>query len=192
MVLVEFLKKAGVTMTEELQAFLLRSLKLVKYEKGDFFCEQGHVCQQLGFLVEGQAALRYLTDDNEFTRWVGLQFTFVTAFDSFINEVPNQYSISFLSDSTMEVFSKTEFDRLSNDFPEMRKFIYKALAHEVVKYQHLTDLLITTKGKERYLKFQERYPQMVNEVPQKYIASILGMNPRHLSRIRRQLVKGSK
>ncbi len=192
MVLIEFLKQAGVSVSEELEDCLLRSLKLITYKKGDFFCEQGHVCRLLGFMVEGQAALHYLTDSNEFTRWIGLQHTFVTSFNSFINEVPHIYGISFLTDSTMEVFSKAEFDKLARDFPEMNQFIVRAIAQEVVKYQHLTDLLITTKGKERYLKFQERYPQMVREVPQKYIASILGMNPRHLSRIRRQLFEESK
>lgn len=192
MVLIEFLKQAGVAVSKELEDCLLRSLTLVNYRKGEFFCEQGHVCRQLGFLIEGQAALHYLTDKNKFTRWVGLQYTFVTSFDSFINEVPNIYGISFLTASSMEVFSKSEFDKLANDFPEMNRFILRAITQEVVKYQQLTDLLITTKGKERYFKFQERYPKMVGEVPQKYIASILGMNPRHLSRIRRQLAKEQK
>lgn len=179
-------------MSDELENYLVRSLTPVNYKKGDTFCEQGHVCKQLGFLTEGQAALHYLTDGNLFTRWVGLQYTFVTSFDSFINEVPNKYGISFLADSTMEVLSKTEFDQMGRDFPEMRGFVLKAISHEVVKYQHLTDLLITTKGTERYLKFQEKYPQIVQEVPQKYIASILGMNPRHLSRIRKKLAVNPK
>lgn len=192
MILVEFLKQTGLTLSPGLEEYLQSSLAVVEYGKGDYFCEQGHVCKQLGFMVDGQAALHYLADGTNFTRWVGLKYTFVTSFDSFINEVPNKYGISFLAPSVMEVLSKSQFDRLANDFPEMRDFILKAVTQEVVKYQELTDLLITTKGTDRYLKFQRRYPEMVREVPQKYIASILGMNPRHLSRIRKQLATGPK
>ena len=102
MVLVEFFKKAGVDMSEALEAYLLRTLTLINYKKGDLFCEQGHVCRQLGFMVEGQAALHYLTGEKEFTRWVGLQYLFETSFDGLINSDKN--SILSYGEQAMPIF----------------------------------------------------------------------------------------
>ena len=80
-------------MSGALEAYLLCTLTLVHYHKGDLFWEQVHMCRQLGFLVNGQAVLHYLAGENEFERWFGLQYTFVTSFDSFINSNKNSIRV---------------------------------------------------------------------------------------------------
>jgi CRP-like cAMP-binding protein len=187
MLLIEFLKKSGVAISDEFQKDFVQAFSLKTYKKGDFFHEQGRVCKLLGYLIEGQVALQYVIDGNAYTRWAAIKGNFVTSFGSFINETPSIDGLVFLADSTVLVTTKTEFDRLSNSHPDMRGLVIKVLSQDLLKYQHLTNLLITTKGTERYLEFQERYPELCNEIPQKYVASILGMNPRHLSRIKRKL-----
>ncbi|MCP4978737.1 MAG: Crp/Fnr family transcriptional regulator [Maribacter sp.] len=192
MLLIEFLKKSGVTISDELQKDFLQAFSLKKYKKGDYFHEQGLVCKQLGFLVDGQVALQYVIDGNAYTRWAAIKGSFITSFGSFINEEPSIDGLLFLADSTVLVTTKTEFDRLSRSYPDMQGLVIKVLSQDLLKYQHLTNLLITTKGTERYLQFQAKYPKLSNEIPQKYIASILGMNPRHLSRIKRKLTSDTQ
>ncbi|MET2985924.1 Crp/Fnr family transcriptional regulator [Aureibaculum conchae] len=192
MKLIEFLQIAGVKLSSELQQDLLKTLIKKEYKKGDFFHKEGRVCKELGLLTKGQVALIHLVDGTEFTRWVGIKNTFITSLGSFINEIPSINGLQFLSDAEVEVMTKKDFDRLSRTYPEFQEFVVKAISQDLVKYQYLADLFITTKGTERYQKFQEKYPQLVKEVPQKYIATILGMNPRHLSRIRKKLASESK
>ncbi|MBK8659738.1 MAG: hypothetical protein IPN22_12925 [Bacteroidetes bacterium] len=40
---------------------------------------------------------------------------------------------------------------------------------------------------ERYLKFIQKYPDLLNRVPNKYIANVLGITPVSLSRIRKRI-----
>lgn len=192
MKLIDFLQIAGVNLSSGLQQDLLKTLFKKDYKKGDYFHKEGRVCNELGLLVEGQVALVHLVDGTEFTRWVGIKNTFITSLGSFINEVPSINGLQFLTDAAVEIITKKDFDRLLVTYPEFQQFVMKAISQDLVKYQYLADLFITTKGTERYLKFQEKYPQLVAEIPQKYIASILGMNPRHLSRIRKKLATGSE
>ena len=51
MVLIEFLKKAGIVISGALEAYLVRTLTPVHYHKEDLLWEQVHVCRQLGFPV---------------------------------------------------------------------------------------------------------------------------------------------
>ena len=42
---------------------------------------------------------------------------------------------------------------------------------------------------ERYIKFIEKYPDINNRVPDKYIANVLGITPVSLSRIRARIIE---
>lgn len=192
MVLFDFIQKSGIKITEELQSDLALVFHSKKFEKGDYFLRQGTTCTDLAFLMEGLAVLQYVIDGEVYVRWAGLKNTFATSIASFFNDIPSENEIIFLEDSVVLNITKKDFDLLVDKHPAIQKFVIKILTQELQKYQLLTDLLITTKGTERYLKFRQLYPDMVQEVPQKYIASILGMKPRHLSRIRRKIASEGK
>ena len=49
--------------------------------------------------------------------------------------------------------------------------------------------LATLSAEERYVKLLREAPQIVQNVPIQYIASLLGMKPESLSRIRKKLNK---
>jgi CRP-like cAMP-binding protein len=49
--------------------------------------------------------------------------------------------------------------------------------------------MLSSSAEERYLAFINKYPQIVQRVPQLVIASYLGIAPESLSRIRKHLSK---
>ena len=185
-------QELGLTLTEDLIRDMPKFFQLKQYEKGAYFNKQGKVCSSIAFIVEGTCVLQYVIDGRVYVRWAGLKNTFATSIASFFNEEPSENEIVFLTDATVYEINKDDFDTLIENYPVFQKLAFRTLVGELQKYQYLTDLLITTKGTERYLKFRERYPHFIQEVPQKYIASILGMDPRHLSRIRRKLTAHPK
>jgi CRP-like cAMP-binding protein len=48
-------------------------------------------------------------------------------------------------------------------------------------------MLMSATAMERYAHFMETYPDITQKVPQKMIASYLGISPEALSRIRKEL-----
>ncbi|MEL7003638.1 MAG: cyclic nucleotide-binding protein, partial [Bacteroidota bacterium] len=48
--------------------------------------------------------------------------------------------------------------------------------------------LISMSAEERYTYFLQTKPELLRQVPLQYIASILGMTPETLSRIRRKII----
>lgn len=52
--------------------------------------------------------------------------------------------------------------------------------------------LLSATAEERYLDFIKIYPGLVQRVPQKMIASFLGITPEGLSRVRKELAKKNK
>ena len=52
--------------------------------------------------------------------------------------------------------------------------------------QRIIDLT-TLSAEQRYLKLMKNYPSILQNIPLKYIASYLGINPGSLSRIRKEI-----
>ncbi len=58
-----------------------------------------------------------------------------------------------------------------------------------IKGSQRTFSLITKTAEERYLEFIEEYPNLLQRIPLKYLASYLGVTPVSLSRIRNKVAK---
>ena len=76
------------------------------------------------------------------------------------------------------------------EVPAWNTFV-RMLVQEVQQYtQEIYSEMQTLGPEERYKRLLESPDQLVNRIPQKYIASYLGIAPQSLSRIRRRLSNG--
>ena len=66
----------------------------------------------------------------------------------------------------------------------------KKFFQRIVREAHLRiEGFVLHTPEERYIKFIEKYPDINNRVPDKYIANVLGITPVSLSRIRARIIK---
>ena len=64
----------------------------------------------------------------------------------------------------------------------------KKMSRNLGKMQHRIIMLLGSPAIDRYKYFLEIYPELPNLVPQKMIASYLGITPEALSKIRNQKI----
>ena len=64
------------------------------------------------------------------------------------------------------------------------------LWRNMAKLQHRILMLLGSPAIDRYKYFLEIYPELPNRIPQKMIASYLGIMPQTLSTIRSKIAKG--
>ncbi len=82
--------------------------------------------------------------------------------------------------SVYEKCSETEMERIGRIAAED---LY------ILKHSEIIDMK-TLSAKERYLKLYSKKPEIVQQVPVKYIAAYLGITSESLSRIRKEVTKG--
>lgn len=96
--------------------------------------------------------------------------------------------IDALEDSEVEMIDRKSFRDVDTtqyfDGNELNKLLKR-----VAVLQRRVLLLMSATAMERYEHFLETYPDIVQRVPQKMIASYLGITPEGLSKIRGQRVK---
>lgn len=81
-----------------------------------------------------------------------------------------------------EVFTKS-FE--SMEYKDLIDPLFKRIA----VMQRRIILMMSAPAKERYLHFLETYPQLPNRLPQRMIASYLGITPEALSKIRGEITR---
>jgi hypothetical protein len=83
---------------------------------------------------------------------------------------------------------KTSVDQLLEKYVKFERYFRILYQNSLVTQQHRVILSYSATAEERYLSFREKYPTLEQFVPQKYIASYLGITPEFLSKIRRKLM----
>ena len=155
-------------------------------DKGHYFLKAGQYCNKLSFVQSGIFRISAIGNGKEITQWISTKGYFITDLSSFVFDVPARWTIQALSDSEIYTISKADYLKIGNLLPkwtELEKlFIIKCFTFlEDRIFSHLS-----MTAEERYQFFFERNQELFNSVPLQYIASMLGMTPETLSRIRKK------
>lgn len=102
------------------------------------------------------------------------------------------FSTKGLSEGEALLLPRLAHDYLLDHFPKFERY-FRLIFHRGLMRQQLRYIEgFSTSAEERYLSFVNTYPTIIREVPQKYIASYLGITPEFLSRIRRKLANDTQ
>ena len=100
--------------------------------------------------------------------------------DNCEGDIPCDLYIDAIEDSTITVTEK-DFTKLTSD--------RKSLIKRINVLQKRVIMLMSSPAVERYQHFVETYPDIIQRVPQRMIASYLGITPEALSRLRNEISK---
>jgi CRP-like cAMP-binding protein len=156
--------------------------------KGEYFVEAEDISKSLAFVEEGQ--LQYYSMDangEERTTYISLPNSFVASLLSFLNEVPSRENIRALTHSTIWVIPKEDIIRLKNEVEGFKDFYIGLLEWQICCIDKGKFDLITLTAEQRYEKLLREEPALLQQVPLQYIASMLAITPRHLSRLRAKI-----
>jgi CRP-like cAMP-binding protein len=128
-------------------------------------------------------------DGNEITLQFAIEDWWVGDIASFTNQTPSQVYIQALEDSDLLTIHYADKEQLFQRVPAFERMFRLMLQRSYMVLQDRFVATLAQPADERYLAFLEKYPGVVQRVPQHYIASYLGITPEFLSRIRARLSK---
>jgi len=173
-----------ISLTKEQENYFLSLLKNKKVRKKLFLSQEGDISKGPFFVTKG--ILRsYTVDKNGFEHV--LQFAppgwWIADMYSLITQQPGSLSIDAVEDSDVLLLPKQELDKLYNEIPAFERFFRILAENALVTFQQrLIDNLSLT-AKERYENFCKRYPLLIERLPQKQVASYIGVTPEFLSKM---------
>jgi len=156
----------------------------MKLARSEYFLKEGKVCNQIGIVTKGMCRHFYKTKDGDVTRWVTLTGTFVISLKSFIQQSPAIENIQAIETTEIAIMPRTSWLNLYEQHEFLRTYWLRSIEENYIGMEERVFNLIAKTAEERYYWTLENQPRLIQEVPDKYLASMLGIHPRHLSRIR--------
>jgi len=155
--------------------------------KGDYFIKVGRPAQKLGFIESGLVRIFAASKEKEVTQWVSTPGYFITELSSFVFQQPSRLNLQALEDCVIWSITKDDHHQLCKDFPQWnevdKKFIAKCFV--ILEDRIFSHLYMT--AEERFKQLMGFQPELFNKVPLQYLASMLGMTPETLSRMRKKI-----
>lgn len=160
-------------------------------QKGDYFGKKGRFCDKLSFVQTGYLRMFVEADDREVTQWISGPGYFITDLSSFIFNTPGRWNIQALSDCILLEITRNDYESLSKKLPVWKEIdrllIVKCFG--MMEERILNHLYMSTE--ERFQNLMKTQPELFNLVPLQYLASMLGMTPETLSRLRKKQMSGT-
>lgn len=164
-------------------------LQLKTFDKNEHLVRCGNVEHKIHFIASGVVKVFVPHKDREMCTNFRFENQFASSFTSFIQQSPSAYSIRALVETQTLQINHDNLYRLYKEHSDtnlLGRVMMESLLIE--KRQRELDLLLLS-AEERYHKLVNEYPQYIQQIPLKNLASYLGIAQASLSRIRAKSIK---
>jgi CRP-like cAMP-binding protein len=173
-----------ITLTEEEQSHFVSLLNVKKLKKKQYLNQEGDISKGPAFVTKG--ILRsYSLDKNGFEHviqfappgwWIGDMY-------SIVKHQPGRLYIDAIEDSEIIWLWKSDLDKLYSSISKFERFFRIMAENSVISYQDRLISNLSLQALERYEQFCIQYPSLIECLPQKQVASYIGVTPEFLSKM---------
>lgn len=190
--LLESLEK-HIALSEADKKLITACLQERKVKKGQFLVHDGAVSRCTNFVTEGSIRTYFIDlNGQEHTVQFAIEGWWISDLNSFIMQVPATFNVQAIEDSVVLEMSFESLEMLYEKVPLMERYFRVITQRAFVAFQQRVVQNISMTAEDRYLAFQEKHPKIEMRIPQRLVASYLGISAEFLSKIKKRLkeVKG--
>lgn len=179
-----------INLTDEAKAQLESISNLKTYKKGDILIDQNQYVDKTYFVIDG--CLRSYTYDSsskEHTLQFAVKNWWISDYIAIFNNEKSTQLVECINDAKVIEVSTDGIEKILYNFPEIEVFHRKNLERHIVSLQKRILNQLQLSSLERYIFFQEKYPDIEKYAHNYHIASYLGITQQSLSRLRAEIFK---
>lgn len=167
---------------------LFAMTRQVKLDANATYIREGDRERRLAFIEQGiMRAYMIKPNGDEATLFLRWENQFIASHETIINRQPSRFIYRALEPTTLMEIDYDVLEEVLKTHPEyepLRNFFLMRMLAESLK---MLESFVTLSPEERYRNLLAERFNVVNRVPDKYIASMLGITPVSLSRIRKRM-----
>lgn len=159
------------------------------YKAKDEIVTNGSIARDLIFIKQGLLRVYHLSEGKEITTYFACDNQFISTYTSILTQSPSHEILEAITDSDVLKLNMQRFQQLYDRFPTFERLGRILAEKNYLCISERTIVMQTQTAREKYLNFIDtNEPKIVQQTPQRYIASFLGITPESLSRVRKSLV----
>lgn len=179
-------------LTDEKWIEYTNSFNRIEVPSKTVLLEEGEISKKLFIIEKGCIRVWFNNNGKDLTTQFFFENQSVASIESFMKKSPSQVVVETIEPSVIWWIHKQDLDTILEEIktiPELRDRLINMLFQRTFDYMKYFVSFIKDSPAQRYLSLIQERPQIVQRVPQHYIASYLGVTTVHLSRIKSKLLQ---
>lgn len=156
-------------------------------KKDGFLVKKGQYCQKLCYIREGYLRFFSYSDTKTITHWIFGNDQLVTDLSGFYLREPAKWNIQAITETQIQYITFDDYQKLRQTIPKWDAYEKRLLIKLMSSLENRVYAFLSMSAEERYQYLFEAHHEIFNELPLNFLASMLGMTPETLSRIRRKI-----
>lgn len=179
-----------VSLSDKENALILSKIEVREYKAKTIVLHAGEICKHSYFVNSGilrsfnindnivEHVLHFACED----WWIGDMY-------SLLSQKPGNLFIEVLEDAKVVLLSKENQDELYHEIPKLERFFRILTENSLVAHQERLMDNLSLSAEERFEKFCAKYPGLILQVPQKQVASYIGVTPEFFSKMKAKMLR---
>jgi len=188
----DFLNKFIPLSQEEYDELILPCVIKRTFEKKEIITHTGQVEEYMNFIDWGLARKYYKKESDEINTQISYEGHIIHAQESFHSRTPSEYTIETIEPTELTSITYECLERIYSSSLKMQQLGRLVITATMVLKDKWQSQLVKLTPRERFLKFVSRHPELMQRVPQKYLASYLNIKPETFSRFKHMVKEYSK
>lgn len=175
--------------TDEEFDMISQKVKIRRFEKKEKVIGIGEMENHLNFVVRGLARKYFIRGRDEIITQIAKESDLINSSFSFLNRTPSTYIVETIEPTVFFSITKDDLELLyqqNHKMEHLGRLIVTALFLQKEEWDHERMRLNT---RERFVEFVRNNSDLLQRVPQKYLASYLNIKPETFSRLKHLLRK---
>jgi len=190
--LIESIEK-HISLTDEERGLICQVVRERKVKKNQFVVHEGAVQKCTNFLNQGSMRTYFIdTNGQEHIVQFAIEGWWISDLQSFIMQVPATFNVQAIQDCDILELPFESLEMLYEKVPKMERYFRVITQRAFVSFQQRVVQNISMSAEDRYLAFKSKYPKIELRIPQRFIASYLGISAEFLSKIKSRLTQKDK
>ncbi|ASZ13301.1 Crp/Fnr family transcriptional regulator [Chitinophaga pendula] len=153
--------------------------------RNEWLLQQGQICRHKTFVAKGLLRIYGTTNDGgEHILQFSQEGHWTVDAESYHRQNPSAFNISAVEPSQILLWTKTDFDQLLADIPQLAFFSQQLVQLNIYDNRQRLFTTLSATPEEKYSAFIRAYPDLLNRLPLHMIAAYLGLSLKTLTRIR--------
>jgi CRP-like cAMP-binding protein len=183
----DYLRKFADFSDEEFDRLLVPVIRVRRFGKKEVITRAGEVENHFNFILKGLARKYYRKNQHEINTQISMEGHLITSQESFHSRQPSEYTIEAIEPTTLVSITHDDLERVYAQSHRMEHLARLLITYAMVIKDKWQMQLVKMTPRERFLQFVTKNPDLLQRVPQKYLASYLNIKPETFSRFKHLL-----
>jgi len=190
--LFDFLNKFIPLSLDEYNELIVPCIIKRHFNKKSIVTTAGEVENYLNFIDSGLVRKYYKKANEEVNTQISYEGHIIHSQESFHSRTPSEYTIETIEPTEFTSITYECLEKMYSSSEKMQRLGRLVITATMVLKDKWQSQLVKLSPRERFISFVTRHPELMQRVPQKYLASYLNIKPETFSRFKHMIRDYSK